>query len=123
MSQPVDDSEAYQEEEHNGGDERAKALSEERNILASLAFKENRAVSVLRIVVLSLLCVAGVAFSGGAYLSTSLGQRNSFLNSFEGYAADLIDSFHKAVETKMEAVDSLSVAITAHALGTNSTFP
>lgn len=95
----------------------------EREVVDALAGKENRAVSYLRIVVLVFLALASIGFSVLASSLTKSGQTAEFQNAFEGYAIELIQVFHTSMEKSLEALDSLGIAITAHALATNSTFP
>lgn len=111
----MDDSASPQECQEN--------LHLERDVLDALTGKENQAVSYLRFFVLGVLTLAAFAFSAVAYYSTRLDQLSDFHSRFEIYSQELIDSFHKAVEKKLEAVDTLSMSITSHALGSNSTFP
>lgn len=104
-------------------DNRRRFQGAEREVLDALAGNFARAASYLRIFVIVFLLLASILFSRLAFNYTKAGQVAEFQNSFEGYATELIQNFHATVEKSLEAFDSLSLAITAHALSSNSTFP
>lgn len=96
---------------------------DERHVIDALVEKETTAVKCLRVTVLIFLTIVGTLLSTTTYTLTRNDQTADFEEAFHIFALELINSFHKAVEKKLEAVDSLSAAVTSYALGTNSTFP
>jgi class 3 adenylate cyclase len=89
----------------------------------TLAQKETKAVSLLRIVVFVVLLVTAVIVSFGVFLFTHGAEKDSFHINFEAHAVKIVEAFQYSVERKMGAVDALSVTITSHALATGATFP
>jgi hypothetical protein len=90
---------------------------------ATLARRENVIVIRMKGVVAVVLLAATILVSIGVLWYTRADQESDFKESFKADANRLLESFHKSLERTLEAVDALSVAITAHALETNSTFP
>jgi hypothetical protein len=89
----------------------------------TLARKETKYVSVLRVLVLVLLLVTATLTSVGVYLYTSNEEEQNFEVGYQANAERIMASFHDAVVGRLGAINSMATAITSHALDTKQTFP
>lgn len=93
----------------------------------TLARRETRRISILRMAVMSALLLTTIIVSVGVFLYTRNEQQDNFHSVFEESASQVIDSFHGLVEKNLAAVASLSTDFTSYALlqkqTTNITFP
>ena len=92
----------------------------ERNTLAR---KENKAVFWARFVVIAVLAVTAVVVTMVVYKEMRASQQSSFAATFESDSLKVLDSFHQSVGRMLDSGDGLSIAYTAYALSSNSTFP
>jgi len=117
-----DSSHVLAEEEE--GDEAARQhLAEAEQVRKTLARKENQAVAYLRVILMMVLLVTATLASVGVYFYTKRDEEDTFTSEFAANAAKILESFHEAVEVKLNAIDTLSVTITSFALATGATFP
>jgi class 3 adenylate cyclase len=89
----------------------------------TLARKENTAVKWMGGAVFVVLLATALLVSSAVYATTKNGQSQDFKNAFAADSTKVLESFNKAVERRLEAIDALSVSITASAEETGSTFP
>jgi ABC-type Fe3+ transport system permease subunit len=88
-----------------------------------LAGKETKNIAYLRFVVAGFLVLIAVSVSVGVYLFTRNDQEQDFETQFEAQAMRMLERFHEAVESKLDAMDALATSITSFALSTGATFP
>jgi hypothetical protein len=105
------------------GDLRKRANKECETDYKTLAKRETKAVSVLRVLVLVLLFVTATLTSVGVYFHVSNEETQMFESGYHANAQRIVESFHDAVERRMGAVNSMATAITSHSLATKQTFP
>jgi class 3 adenylate cyclase len=89
----------------------------------TLARKENAAVKWMGGAVFVVLLATALLVSSAVYVTTKHGQAEDFKSAFAADSTKVLESFNKAVERRLEAIDALSVSITASAEETGSTFP
>jgi hypothetical protein len=102
---------------------RPAKLSELEQERRTLGRKENKAVSMLRVIVFLVLSITAATVAIGVFRYIANDQQSNFEADFDANAARLLESFHESVERKLEAVDALAVTITSHALYSGSTWP
>jgi hypothetical protein len=90
---------------------------------ATLARQENRIVAWTKAVVFVVLLTSTVIVCVSVARYIRADQTKDFELAFAADSAKLLDSFQDSVEQTLEAVDTLSVAITSHALASESVFP
>jgi class 3 adenylate cyclase len=90
---------------------------------ATLARHENRIVAWTKAVVFVVLLTSTVVVCLSVARYIRADQKQDFELAFAADSAKLLDSFQDSIEQTLEAVDTLSVAITSHALASNSVFP
>lgn len=88
-----------------------------------VAKRWSRAVARSRVVLGVVLILATIFVSSKVRGALSHHQIEDFEAAVEGHAMKIVESVHRSVEQKMQAIDTLSVAITSHALSTNESFP
>jgi hypothetical protein len=97
-----------------------EAAINERNTLGK---QESRAIWYLRCLVIVTFVSLAVGTSVTTYIYVRTNEKSQFQTEFDVYADKVIESFNSAIQRKINAVDSLSVAITSHAMSSGSTFP
>jgi hypothetical protein len=97
-----------------------EAAMNERNTLGKA---ESRAIWYLRLLVIVIFVGLAVGTAVTTYLYVTSNEKDQFQSEFDVYADKVIASFNSAIQRKRAAVDSLSVAITSHAISSGSTFP
>ncbi|CAB9515748.1 Receptor-type guanylate cyclase gcy [Seminavis robusta] len=95
----------------------------QENAAQTLAAKENRAVLMLRILVMTLLAVATAVVLAGVYTFSSQAEEKGFEDGFAIHAAQLTNTFGSIIESKLVAIGTFSNAITSYAMATESEFP
>jgi hypothetical protein len=106
--------------ESNDMTTKERAAEEERQ---SLGKKETRAVMYIRILVVIVLIFTAVLVSLGVFFISRHDQNETFESEFVSNADKVMESFRDAVERKLGALDSFSVAVTSHAISVGATFP
>jgi hypothetical protein len=89
----------------------------------TLARRETKVVKVLRVLVLVLLFVMATLTSVGVYFYTSNEETLNFESGYKANAQRIVESFHDAVERRLEAMNSMSTTITSYSLDTKQSFP
>jgi hypothetical protein len=97
-----------------------KAAINERNTLGK---RETRAIFFLRLLVMVVFVLLAVSSSMSVFFYVQNSEEDQFQSEFGVHADKVIESFNLAIERKLSAIDSLSVAITSHAISSGSTFP
>jgi hypothetical protein len=97
--------------------------NDKENERATLASRETVVVTRMKSLVVVVLLVTTILVSTGVFLYTGFEQLRSFDQTFRADANRVLEAFHQSVERTIEAVDTLSVAVTSHAMETQSTFP
>jgi Adenylate and Guanylate cyclase catalytic domain len=105
----------------DGGQSVANDESDRERV--TLAARENRAVAWMRGLVFVALLAITTGVSSRVYLYTRNEQIKDFEQAFAADADKLLESFQHSVERRIEAIDSMSVAITSFATATGATFP
>jgi hypothetical protein len=70
-----------------------------------------------------VLLATAILVSVAVYAIIKNGQAEDFKNAFAADSTKVLESFNKAVERRLEAIDALSVSITTYAEDSGSTFP
>jgi uncharacterized protein (UPF0333 family) len=89
----------------------------------TLARRETKIVSALRVLVLFLLLVTATLTSIGVYFHTSNEETQKFESTYQANAQRIVESFHDAVERRLGAINSMATAITSYSLDAKQTFP
>ena len=85
----------------------------------ALAKKQNRAIRVLRIVVLLVLFTAAVVAAVVVFLFLKRSEENEFDDQFYDLASLLIDGVLANAKTRVQVLDMYAISLTATALATN----
>ena len=78
--------------------------------------KETKNVFCLRVLVIIVLFLAAVGVSLVVFLATKGAETEEFENQYEATSNKVLDTFQALVTQKLDAVASLAVAVTAHAV-------
>ena len=78
--------------------------------------RETRSVSILRFTVLILLLLTATGVCAGAYFFGIRNEDMLYAQEHESNALRVVDSFHRAVQQKLSAIDSFSIDITSYAI-------
>jgi hypothetical protein len=89
----------------------------------TLARRETKIVSALRVLVLVLLLVTATLTSIGVYFHTSNEETQMFESTYQANTERIVESFHDALEHRLGAIDSMATAITSYSLDAKQTFP
>jgi hypothetical protein len=89
----------------------------------TLARRETKVVKVLRMLVLVLLFVTATLTSIGVYFYTSNEETQNFEAGYQTNAQRIVESFHDALERRLEAINSMATAMTSYSLDTKQKFP
>ena len=89
----------------------------------ALASTETKAVSTLRRLLLAFLVLTAAAVCICVHRYVQESELSIFEEVIEANTLKILEAFHRAVEVKLGAINSLSVHITTVALATNQTFP
>jgi hypothetical protein len=92
------------------------AASQDSSSKEQLAQSETNAVFRLRVLVISILLLAGTSLSVVVYYISRKAEGNEFETQFEGTAQKVIDSFEDIVHHKLGAISSVAVAAIAHGI-------
>ena len=109
----------------DGGEEDAEENAEEDDDEeeAPLAKKESKAVSLLRLTVLSVLTMVALAVSLTVFWYTRETERDDFESAVTDHANKVMDAFQFHAQRRVQAVEGFSQDITSHAIHSNSTWP
>jgi hypothetical protein len=105
------------------GDLRKPANKECETDYKTLARRETKGVKVLGVLVLVLLFVTATLASAGIYFYTSNEETQNFESGYQANAQRIVESFHDAVERRLEAINSMATAMTSYSLDTKQKFP
>lgn len=105
------------------GDSIADIRVEEKEEWQRIAKLSSQAVALSRLIVGMVLIVAATLVSITIYRNIRNDQFDDFARAFAAHADKIKESFHRSVERKMQAIDTLSVAFTSHSVSTSETFP
>ena len=109
-----------------GGDDQevvptAKLAAEEER--QTLARQETKAITALRVVVLLVLLSTGAVVSWLTFSYTRSLEEDDFESSFAAASTSVLESFHRSIRNNFAAMDTLSNAVTDHAIATGQSFP
>ncbi|CAB9502749.1 Receptor-type guanylate cyclase gcy [Seminavis robusta] len=119
---PSDDS-SYMSSQMSGAAVEAEQKRLRQEMAESLATRENKAVCMLRFLVMALMMTVTALVLAGVYIYSSHTEQSAFETGFAIHATQMTQSFTNVVESKLVAIGSMSNAITSHALFTGSEFP
>jgi len=98
-------------------------FSAAKEVRETLGKSETKTINSLRLMVIGAMILGTIVIS----LLTFFRLKNIELDEFEVeyrvYSSMILDSFHGSLEREIEAIGTLAASITAHSLGTESTFP
>lgn len=89
----------------------------------TLGRRESRAILCLRIAVVLLFLIIGLASGFSVYYYVHDGETDAFETEFTFYAERVTELFIIGMQRKMSAIDTLSVSITSYAEQSGSQFP
>jgi class 3 adenylate cyclase len=89
----------------------------------ALAKNENRAVNIIRVLMVFVLVGVAVAVSYSAYHITSDSEDELFETTFKDQAAKVKETFEANADRRMAALASFSQTITSYAVSSGSVFP
>jgi len=100
-----------------------EAETTQSDTLEKIDRKEAKAVLLLRLLVLFVLLVVAAVASVGIYFYSQTNETSQFEVDFAGVGEKVIGAIQEGSYRKMQAMDSLSSALTSHALEHNLTWP
>ncbi|CAB9503571.1 Receptor-type guanylate cyclase gcy [Seminavis robusta] len=125
-----EDSDNDDSESHGGTESRMSSVRLEsqqkrlrKETAKNLASKENKAVWMLRILVMGLLLAVTVVVLAGVYIFASQSEEHDFEDGFNIHASQLTESFRNAVERKLVAIGTMGNGMTSYAQATGAEFP
>ncbi|GKY96213.1 hypothetical protein MPSEU_000581200 [Mayamaea pseudoterrestris] len=104
----------------NASSRSGQEMLEEKELMFQ---RESQHVTMLKRAVLLIMLLAGIAISTVVYFVSSKAQYSSFASTYFSSSEKLLETFHHIAEGKLGAVSSLTVAATAHALDSNTSYP
>eukprot|EP00538_Stauroneis_constricta_P004319 CAMPEP_0119570876 /NCGR_PEP_ID=MMETSP1352-20130426/43835_1 /TAXON_ID=265584 /ORGANISM="Stauroneis constricta, Strain CCMP1120" /LENGTH=813 /DNA_ID=CAMNT_0007620553 /DNA_START=258 /DNA_END=2700 /DNA_ORIENTATION=- len=83
----------------------------------------NRRTRTMRVVAFGVLILSAAAVCSIVYHYIRSSEKQHFEETFDSQAARILELFHQSVDARLQAIDSLSTAITTFAAASGSTFP
>lgn len=104
-------------------DEQRADHHQEQEAWHKLAKQTGRLIAVSRLLVFIVLAIAAAIVTTSVLRYIRNDEQHDFEKDFQAKAEKIISTFHQSMERKLEAVDALSVSITAAARATGAKFP
>lgn len=105
------------------GKVKSQSLRTDPAASTEIASKENRAVTLLRIVVLLVLLGSTAAVAALAYTYSTYSERDRFEEAFFGDAEKVFTAMGRSLDLTFSALDVCVASIVSYAKATNATWP